>query len=137
MKGETVMSISMSKERRMLGRQYSSGFPVIRKRWLLLAILSVIALACASCSDTAQQTFSSGGGTVQPAHIAEGGRMPLTDSAPPQLDATSTVPASPPQKVLVRTTPTPMQPTSYGAGSSHNPMTDFANRRQGSNGWFW
>src|SRR5260370_2251238 len=102
MKGETVMSISMSKERRMLGRQYSSGLTVIRKRWLLLGILSVIALACASCSDTAQQTSSSGGGgAVQPAHITEGGRMPLTDSVPPQLDPTSPLPPHPPHNVPV------------------------------------
>ncbi len=120
----------------MLDREYSSQLRARAKRWWFFTILSVIALVCISCSGATQQTSSSGGGTVQSAHTTQGARLPLTDSVPPRGDMTPTVPVSPSQKV-VSTTPTPMQPTSYGGGWFQNGWTDSADRRQGSNVWGW
>jgi len=67
-------------------------------------------------------------------HTTEGARLPLTDSAPPQLDGTPTVLVSQPRNALITATltptpipmPTPMLPISYEAESSQNIWTGMA-----------
>src|SRR5947199_5134807 len=94
----------------MLDREHPSQLRARAKSWCFFTILSVIALACVSCSNASQQASSSRGGTVQPPHITEGGRMALTDSVPPQEDITPTVSVSAPTPPRVPATahPTPI-----------------------------
>src|SRR5258708_18539160 len=83
----------------MLDRSYPSQLTVRGKPWWFFTILSMIALACASCGGATQQPSSSRERAMQRPHIIEATKLPLTDSAPPQLDVTPTVPV---------TTPTPL-----------------------------
>src|SRR5260370_12615575 len=96
-----------------------------RPRWFF-TILSVIAIVCASCNNAAQQLSSSPRGAMQPPHVTEVRRMPLTDSVPPLI--TPTVPVSPPQNMLSIPTPIvkpiPTTPTSYEAEAPQNTLTD-------------
>lgn len=85
----------------------------IIKQWWFLTILSVIALACISCSDAAQQTSQSQRKTVRSPHVAKTGGMPLTDSAP---STTPTAIASTP----ITTSSIATSSTSYEAEAADN-----------------
>lgn len=103
----------------MLDRQCPTDSATRAKSWWLFPILSVIALTCISCNDISKQASSSQGGPVQPPHITEGGRMPLTDSAP--IIPTASIAPSP--NGLTTDTPTVLStttPTSYEAESLQN-----------------
>jgi hypothetical protein len=108
----------------MLDREYPSQLRARAKSWWVFTILSVIAIVCVSCSSAPQQTSSSRGRTVQSPRVTVAVGMPLTDSAPPQLDVTPTVSAS--------RSPTPATmislagPTSYEAESPQNTLADGA-----------
>src|SRR5947209_10915265 len=91
----------------ILDRSYPSQLTVRGKPWWFFTILSIIALACASCGGATQQPSSSRERAMQPTHIIEATRLPLTDSAPPQLDATPTVPVSTPIPLNVPAIATP------------------------------
>src|SRR5260370_39168866 len=92
-----------------------------RPRWFF-TILSVIAIVCASCNNAAQRTSSSPRGTMQPPHVTEVRRMPLTDSVPPLIPPTD--PVSPPQNMLPMPTPIvkpiPQPPPSDEPEAPHN-----------------
>jgi len=104
----------------MLDRQYLVDPAARIKRWQLLIILCVIAIACASCNNAAQQTSSSRGRTVQAPRVTVAAGLPLTDSAPPQLDVTPTVSTlgSPTPAAII----SPATPTSYEAEASQNTL---------------
>lgn len=104
----------------MLDRQYPTDPATRTKSWRFFTILSVIAFACISCNDTSQQTSSSQRWPVQPPRITEGGRMPLTDSAP-TIPTALIAPPSP--NGLATDTPTVLAttiPISYEAEALQN-----------------
>ena len=110
----------------MPDRQYLADLIARTKRSWFLLILCVIVLACVSCSDA----VSFQRGTVQSPHVTEAGRLPLTDSASPQVDMTPMVPVSTPKSMLVVATPIvqspspiiPTAPTSYEAEAPQNTL---------------
>jgi len=94
-----------------LDRQDPSKLRVRVKSWWFFTILSVIAIVCVSCSSAPQQTSSSRGRTVQSPRVTVAAGLPLTDSAPPQLDVTPTILASTPLRVPAIATPRVLQTT--------------------------
>lgn len=74
-----------------LDRQDSSHLMARASPRCFFTILSVIALICVSCSGATGQTSSSQRGTAQSSRTTKGAGLPLTDSGPPQGDATPTV----------------------------------------------
>ena len=122
----------------MLDREYPSH---LRTRlWWFLTILSVIILACASCSDATKPPSHSRQATMQPAHVIEATRLPLTDSAPPQLDVTPTVPVPTPTPLSVPaiTTPTPpprvLQTTTIDDSAEGTGLNQF---NYAGSGWYY
>src|SRR5262249_18749731 len=103
----------------MLEREYPSQLRARAKPRWLFTILSVIALACISFSDAAPSQRR----TVQSPHVSEAGRLPLTDSVPPQGNRTPTVPVPPPQRTPTIATPTPTTSTSYEAEAPQSTLT--------------
>jgi hypothetical protein len=109
-----------------LDRVYFSRLRVRAKPWWFFPVLFVVTLACASCNEASQQTFPSRGKTIQRPRITETTRPPLTDSAPPLLDVTPTVPTSLSQRIPIMTTPISTSPISYEAESSQNTLASGA-----------
>jgi hypothetical protein len=116
-----------------LGRQNLPQLTERARPWWFFTILSVIALACASCNNAVQQTSQPRGRTVQSPHVTIAAGMPLTDSAPPQLDVTPMVLVPQLHNSLTIATPTSIStptpkiiPTSYEAEAPQNTLTGSA-----------